>query len=542
MEDESLHSYWCRHEPFGRIPFLVEAWAGTFEPRSHDADDVYDVSVIGATINRTPALLRAAVYREGRSRKATLVLGELGHELLLPQGCYHLAINITSPYVPIIGDNKAPSLDSFSESITEAVQKAVRRSARNHPPVLFSFSKNGENDGDGGDQEDEEKPERIFQRSAILQVLPEAIKRSGEGGFEFSQRSLYYRVRILIKEIITAEATYSYFCSVLTDYENDKGEIDKLIRDTRGVYVEPHGGELMQMGTVTVFTYNRPPWAYSNILFLEKEDLVSALRQSGFLNRWDCFALSSKGFSSRAARDLIDKIGASGKEEPTKFFCVHDADASGSLISQTLTHATRARAARLVEVIDLGFFPWVALSEGLLRERTERKSSKRRPVADYIKARDRANSASNPNNEPNWESWLQNWRVELNAMTTAEFVDWMNEQFIKHGAAKVIPSEPLVLQSVLESVQANLSIAADAEVRNERREDLAALQQQMDELEMEIAEEAESRASERFRKIKLPTGSEVVAKIKIWLKKNNQSHWTSSIDAVASKLAKKEVA
>jgi hypothetical protein len=127
-------------------------------------------------------------------------------------------------------------------------------------------------------------------------------------------------------------------------------------------------------------------------------------------------------------------------------------------------------------------------------------------------------------------------------MTTAEFVDWMNEQFIKHGAAKVIPSEPLVLQSVLESVQANLSIAADAEVRNERREDLAALQQQMDELEMEIAEEAESRASERFRKIKLPTGSEVVAKIKIWLKKNNQSHWTSSIDAVASKLAKKEVA
>jgi hypothetical protein len=77
MEDESLHSYWCRHEPFGRIPFLVEAWAGTFEPRSHDADDVYDVSVIGATINRTPALLRAAVYREGRSRKATFGIGRI---------------------------------------------------------------------------------------------------------------------------------------------------------------------------------------------------------------------------------------------------------------------------------------------------------------------------------------------------------------------------------------------------------------------------------------------------------------------------------
>src|SRR4029077_1616275 len=156
-------------------------------------------------------------------------------------------------------------------------------------------------DNEPDEEEDEEKPERIPQRSAIFRVLPEAIERSAEGGYEFSQRSLYYRLRILIKEIITAEPTYNYFCSVLTNYENDTGEIDKLIRDTRGVYVEPHGGELIQMGTVTVAAYSRPPWSYSNILFLEKEDLVSALRQSGFLDRWDCFALSSKGFSSRAA-------------------------------------------------------------------------------------------------------------------------------------------------------------------------------------------------------------------------------------------------
>ena len=122
----------------------------------------------------------------------------------------------------------------------------------------------------------EEKPKRIFKNAAILQVLPEAIKRSGEGGFEFSQRSLYYRVRILIKEIITAEPTYSYFSSVITDYENDQGEIEKLIRDSRGVFVEPHGGELTPMGTVTVAAYNRPFWSYSNILFCEKEDLVSA--------------------------------------------------------------------------------------------------------------------------------------------------------------------------------------------------------------------------------------------------------------------------
>ena len=264
------------------------------------------------------------------------------------------------------------------------------------------------------------------------------------------------------------------------------------------------------------------------------------MRQSGFLNRWDCFALSSKGFSSRAARDLIDKIGSSGKDEPTRFFCVHDADASGSLIAQTLTRATKARAARTVEVTDLGFFPWTALAEGLLQERAERKSSKRRAVADCIKARDESNRLRNPRSEPNWESWLQNWRVELNAMTTAEFVAWMNAQFEKHGAAKVIPAKELALESVSTRIWSKLSSAASAEVREERQVELEVLQQQMDELESEIMEETGKRAAERFKEIKLPIGSEVIEKIKGWLEQWNHSHWVGSIDHVATGLIPEE--
>ena len=122
--------------------------------------------------------------------------------------------------------------------------------------MLFSSKKD---DPNPDKEEDEEaKPERVFQRTAIRKVLPEAIERSGEGGFEFSQRSLYYRVRILTKGILPTEPTYNYFCSILTDYENEYGEIVRLIRDTRGVYVEPHGGDLTSMGTLTVGAYERP--------------------------------------------------------------------------------------------------------------------------------------------------------------------------------------------------------------------------------------------------------------------------------------------
>lgn len=185
-------------------------------------------------------------------------------------------------------------------------------------------------------------------------------------------------------------------------------------------------------------------------------------------------------------------------------------------------------------MFDLGFFPWVALSEGLLRERAERKSNKRRPVADYIKARDRANAISNPDDEPNWEAWLQNWRVELNAMTTVEFVAWMNAQFAKHAAAKVIPSEQLALKSISQSVEANLLSAAEAEVTEERRVELELLQQRLHDLENEIRDEASERAGEWFKEIKLSTGSEVIEKIKDWLKKHDHLHWRTSISDVAS--------
>jgi hypothetical protein len=519
-----------RSDPRATIPFIIEVWAATREPADFAANqrDYYPIDILGATINRSPAIINLHAYRDGRSRSANVSIGSESIRLDVPQGAFDFALNITTPFIPILGDNKMPHLRAFSGAIKQAVEKAIRRAARNNPPVLFSSKK------DNPDLENvEDKTERVFQRDAIYEVLPEAIERSGEGGYNFSLRSLYYRVRILTKGIINAEPSYNYFASVITDYEAAHGEIDKLIRDTRGVYVEPHGGELMPLGTVTVGTYERPAWLYSNVLFLEKEDLVSALRQSGFLDRWDCFATSSKGYGTRAVRDLIDKIHAAGRDEPTKFFCVHDADASGSMISQTLTQATRARAARNVKVIDLGFFPWTALAEGLLRERAERKTGARRPVADYIKERDQANREVGNPEEPDWEDWLQDWRVELNAMSTAEFVEWMEEQFRKHHAKKVIPSEDLTLAEVSEQIAAALLEGATTEVEDEHYEELEELLTQLENLETEIAEEAQERADQRYAEVKLPTGAEAVAAVEDWLADNIESHWRSSLEEVA---------
>ncbi len=92
--------------------------------------------------------------------------------------------------------------------------------------------------------------------------------------------------------------------------------------------------------------------------------------------------MSSKGFSTRAARDLIDYLAE--HDEPVQVFCVHDADGYGTMIYQTLQEATKARGARKIEIINLGLEPWEAIAMGLEIE-TVKEGDRRKAVADYVR-------------------------------------------------------------------------------------------------------------------------------------------------------------
>ena len=132
--------------------------------------------------------------------------------------------------------------------------------------------------------------------------------------------------------------------------------------------------------------YERPAWTFNKLVYIEKEGANEALKEVGWLERHDCAVMSSKGFSTRAARDLIDKLAE--HDEPITVFCVTDADAYGTMIYQTLQEATKARGARKIEIINLGLQPWEAIDMGLEVE-TVKEGERRKPVADYVKARNR---------------------------------------------------------------------------------------------------------------------------------------------------------
>ena len=155
-----------------------------------------------------------------------------------------------------------------------------------------------------------------------------------------------------------------------------------MYREPRGSITHPHRDETITLGTLMVEEYERPIWNFNKLVYIEKEGANEALKDNGWLERHDCAVMSSKGFSTRAARDLIDKLAE--HDEPIEVFCAHDADAYGTMIYQTLQEATKARGARKIKITNIGLDPWEAVEMGLEVETVE-EGKRYKAVADYVR-------------------------------------------------------------------------------------------------------------------------------------------------------------
>jgi hypothetical protein len=252
-------------------------------------------------------------------------------------------------------DGKAPDLTPFLSQIIDATTKAVRKV---HRPQS----------GSGQSQKD-----------IVLDNLEAVIADvSGEGRYRFTPRQLLYGLRPIVRDEIGEELKLSNFTGIIDDYENEHGEIPGMYREPRGSIYHPHLDETITLGTLMVEEYKRPLWTFNKLCYIEKEGFSEALKDERWGERHDCALISSKGFSTRAARDLVDKLAE--HDEPVTVFCVHDADASGTMIYQTFQEATKARGARKIEIINLGLEPWEALATELEVETVE-QGKRRKPVS-----------------------------------------------------------------------------------------------------------------------------------------------------------------
>ena len=199
----------------------------------------------------------------------------------------------------------------------------------------------------------QEKTEISTLKSIVFAVMPEAINRaSGNGKYPFSARGLYYQVRPLIQAYTDKELSYEYFTPpLLTEYQEQFGAIEGLYYEARGLLIEPHTGREIPLGTREVAAYNPEPWSFNKILYVEKTGLLPIIRAGQIAEKYDMALMSSQGFASRSAKELLADFEKEFKD--MTILALHDCDISGHEIARTLAESTRTSKHK-IKVIDIG--------------------------------------------------------------------------------------------------------------------------------------------------------------------------------------------
>jgi hypothetical protein len=129
-----------------------------------------------------------------------------------------------------------------------------------------------------------------------------------------------------------------------------------------------------------------------------------------------------------AARTLIDELCA----EDARLLIARDFDKAGFSIAGTLTRDTRRyEFGNSVDVVDLGIRLADVEEYQLESEPVFHRASLRKVEANL-----RRNGAT-----PEEIAFLRGHRVELNAFSSDQFIEWLIAKLDEHGVGKVVPDE-----------------------------------------------------------------------------------------------------
>jgi hypothetical protein len=478
------HEHTSEPQP-ARIPYVVEAWANVAQEPS-----------VVICVNRSPTTSQdVRVQRSGNDRTQYALFGcNLGSYFKVGKARhYSFLVNIQCPALLLTNDGKEPDLKPLRDEILDALEKAARRASAAH------LAARG-------------RAKSTTKRQVILEALDDAIQKiSGGGRHRYSLRQLFYAIRPILIRQFGEEPKYGTFSKVVKEYEDANGQdLPGVYRDSRGVLYHPHTREEIPLGTLTVEKYQRPPWTFSKIIYSEKEGFFPILKDVRWPERYDCALLTSKGYATRAVCDVLNLMGEI--REPITIFCIHDADGPGTMIYESMQKAVNLRpGASNIEIINLGLEPEEALAMELEPENVERKVDKHGekkavPVAEYV--------------PPRWRTWLQTKRVELNAMTTPEFLSWLDRKVAPHHTGKLVPPEPVLAEQLREKLRSRLRqqiteevirmAGVDAQVARE----YAALEQKIEQRLIGIGQQ-----------------------VQVALQDEPSRHWSEPIDQAAAELA-----
>lgn len=411
-------------------------------------------------VNYTPAIARDAFsgtrfnfLLDDERRTGLGLLGVLSQYHVDPHRDFAVICHFSHPAPKFVDSGKTRlSLADSSLDLVAAVEATCKQ-----------FHKEGKREAKGLPRKQRQATSQgPSLKDVVALTLPQAIEdASGQGRFVFPIRNLFYSIRPLVQEYTSDELRYEYFTKLVDEYEVEQGEIPGMFRDPRGHLVEPHGGEVVALGTREVDSYEMPPWLYARILFVEKEGLLPIFQAAQLAERFDMAIVGSKGFATRAARTLLQRAD----RQAMKIFCLHDADPAGYEIYRTLCEATRAMPEHSIEVVNLGLGYEEAIEMGLETESFTRK--KELSAGLNLTPRERQAFEGVKVGNKRWECR----RVEINALAADpdRFLRFIEEKLRAHGCTeKLVPPVDVVVSEG----EAMLSRALLDEVRAEFEEQL----------------------------------------------------------------------
>jgi hypothetical protein len=301
---------------------------------------------------------------------------------------------------------------------------------------------------------------------AMEAVMPVAYLEASSGGrFTPAARQVMYKARPGLLEITGQDALDSeYFTQTLLPNYIAKHGLEgewKIAYDARGHFTEPHGSRpsgavtRVALGTLEVREYigqragdplaigklpldyptAGPQNRYGGVVFIEKEGFDQQIAESGLAAKHDVAFMSTKGVSTTACRELVDYLAGQG----TRIFIVRDFDRAGFTIAGTLaTSSRRYRFANQADVTDLGLrledVEEYGLDDEPWREKISRDSAERALRRHGATEAEIGFLIDGGDRQYTWGR-----RVELNAFTTAQFIEWLDAKLEEHGTGKVIP-------------------------------------------------------------------------------------------------------
>jgi len=314
-------------------------------------------------------------------------------------------------------------------------------------------------------------------RGVAFEVMESAyMKASSNGKYPANARQIYYAARPeILRRVDKDKLDSRYFTqTLLKDYLEKYNPSWDVVWDARGHISEPHTGSVVGLGGVEVRDYiNRfteteietmpafepkmllpttgPIHRFRNILFVEKEGFNPLLEAVKISERFDIAITSPKGMPVAALSDLLSKM----EELKVTTYCLHDFDESGFTILKTLRQGVRGSPG-LSKVIDLGF------------RIDDIKDLQSEPVTLKGDSKKRLKKLKEAGATEKEIEFLQSGnRTELNAMTSEEFINWLEAKLVKVGIKKYVPDAAVMGEAYKRALYQTRLVEKEKELREE---------------------------------------------------------------------------